>query len=325
MSKFNTPILLILFNRPQYIDKQFEILSLLAPQQLYVALDGPRENNYKDELLCTEVKQKVLQKVFWDCNLNIKESRVNLGCKNGPISALNWFFNLVDEGIILEDDCLPSISFFNFASSMLFKYRYNEKIFAISGCNYGLHEYSTSYSYSRYMNPWGWATWRTSINQITYNLNDWKDSDKLNLLRKKIGNGIFDVDHKWFKFWINIFDQLSNKTFNSAWDYHWIYHIFMNNKYIVIPSKNLVSNNGFGVDATHTTLITHPANNLPLFDLHPPYIGPKKIKNNRNYEKYYVKRVCYMHTELNLIYYLKRFLTNNFPGNIFYRLYKKSI
>lgn len=320
MSNFDTPILLILFNRPNYLNRQFDVLRNLAPKQLYISIDGPRANHTKDLFLCPSIKEIVLELVNWDCQLYFNESKINLGCKNGPIAALNWFFSFVDEGIILEDDCLPNLSFFSFTSEMLKKYRHNDQIISINGCNYGYSQTQLSYVYSRFMSPWGWATWSRSVNEIRYHLYDWEHKSKYHFMKSKIGHGILDLDQKWFLFWVEIFDSLSSGKLNSAWDYYWIYHIFFHNKLVIIPTKNLVTNLGFSEYATHTTLITHPANNLLTQRLFAPYKGPKSFNNDIVYEKNYVKKICYMHNDLPFSFHLKNYFISIFPLNYLHKL-----
>jgi hypothetical protein len=319
MKRFSTPILLILFNRPQFLPKQFNVLSGIKPLDLYISIDGPRQNNIIDIIFCSEVNNKIKELITWDCKCHFQISNSNLGCKNGPISAINWFFNQVEEGIILEDDCLPDISFFHFSAEMLIRYRNNDKITAICGCNYGFSSNRTSYIYSSFMNPWGWATWRRSVNEVSYNLDNWTYNNH-KFLHKKIGHGYFDRDKDWFDFWVTIFNSIYNNDFKTAWDYYWIYHIFSKNKFVIIPSKNLVTNLGFGEYATHTTLISHPANNLLTQTLYAPYKGPKRLKNDIIYEKKYVKKICYMHNDLPLSFHLKNYLVSFYPFNYLYKI-----
>jgi GR25 family glycosyltransferase involved in LPS biosynthesis len=99
--------------------------------------------------------------INWNCNLKTKYSDINLGCKLSVSSAINWFFENEEMGIILEDDCLPSLNFFHFCDSLLLKFKDDSNIFAITGCNFQqIKENKNSYFFTNYTHIWGWATWR---------------------------------------------------------------------------------------------------------------------------------------------------------------------
>ena len=130
---FNTPILLIAFNRPTHTRKVLEVIRMQQPKQLFVFQDGARNNN--DAIKCTEVRQVVKELVDWDCELKTYYSEVNLGCGPGPASAITWFFENVEQGIILEDDAVPNNDFFLYATELLNMYRDNSDIMAIGSMN----------------------------------------------------------------------------------------------------------------------------------------------------------------------------------------------
>ena len=131
---FNTPILLLVFNRPEETKTVLNQISAIKPRQLFVAADAPRLGNEKDEMLCTQTRQ-LFDRIDWDCEIKTLFRTQNLGCGKAVSQAITWFFENVEEGIILEDDCLPDISFFRFCAELLAKYRTDNEVMSISGSN----------------------------------------------------------------------------------------------------------------------------------------------------------------------------------------------
>src|SRR4051812_30767694 len=119
---FNTPILLIAFNRPTETQKVLFVLKNVKPKELFVAVDAPRTGNEHDQKAVAEVKRMIATEIDWPCEIKTLFQVENKGCGYGPVSALNWFFGQVDAGLILEDDCIPDISFFAFCEELLLKY-----------------------------------------------------------------------------------------------------------------------------------------------------------------------------------------------------------
>jgi hypothetical protein len=159
-SNFDTPILFLIFNRPDTTQKVFNEIRKIKPRQLFVAADGPREDHPEDKEKCEQTR-KIIDQVDWDCEVKTLFRDKNLGCKHAVSGAINWFFKNVEQGIILEDDCLPDQSFFGFCQELLNKYKNNKQIFNISGNNFqdGMWRGDGSYYFSKYFHCWGWATW----------------------------------------------------------------------------------------------------------------------------------------------------------------------
>jgi hypothetical protein len=216
LPSFHTPILFIVFNRPEPTKIVFEKIRSIQPEKLFIFADGPRSNIPTDVKRCTEVREIVSQ-IDWKCNYQTQFQENNLGCGLGPISAISWFFEHVDEGIILEDDCLPSISFFKYCEILLEYYRNNSTVMHISGDNfqYGKKRGKSSYYFSRYTHSWGWATWKRAWNYYDYELLP-------------------------FEYRIH------------SWDKQWELSVEKAQGLSILPNKNLVKNIGFGADATHT-------------------------------------------------------------------------
>ena len=242
-----TPILLIIFNRPRLVKVMINELRKVKPTNLFIFADGPRENKSGEDIICLETR-KAIEAIDWECNIKTNFLDKNLGCKLGPITAINWFFENVEEGIILEDDCKPSKSFFTFCSTLLEKYRTNETVMHISGNNFqnGIlrGDKKSSYYFSKYTHSWGWATWKKHWLKFNNSINNFKDFDESNKIKEvKIGKEAQD-------FWIKNFRQTIKGT--DSWDSLWMYTVWYYEGLSILPQINLVSNIGFEQDATHT-------------------------------------------------------------------------
>ena len=197
-----TPVLFLVFNRPDTTEKVFEAIRQAKPQKLFVAADGPRGNRLGEKEKCEQVR-KIATTVDWDCEVKTLFREKNLGCKFAVSSAIDWFFKNVEEGIVLEDDCLPSQSFFWFCQELLERYRNDERVMLIGGNNRGVDFLKNhSYFFSKYVQIWGWATWRRSWEKYDSKIRKWK------LVKEQIGNYIYSP--KEVKLRIKQFDNVYN-------------------------------------------------------------------------------------------------------------------
>lgn len=242
----NTPILFIIFNRPDTTRRVFDEIRKIKPQSLYIAADGPRIGRVGEAELCAETR-KIVSNIDWPCEVSNNFSETNFGCKIGVSKAINWFFEKVEAGIILEDDCLPDQSFFLFCQELLEKYRSTDKIKMISGNNFqgGIQRGEASYYFSNFPHIWGWATWRRAWKDYDLSMRSYPQFKS----EGKIKN-IF-TNRKIQRYYLSLFDRLYRNEIDT-WDGQWVYSIYEKNGLTIIPNKNLVSNIGFGPNATHT-------------------------------------------------------------------------
>jgi hypothetical protein len=240
-----TPILFLIFNRPDLTQKVFDSIRQARPTRLFVAADGPRENKEGEEFLCQETR-KIVDLIDWDCEVHTLFRDKNLGCKKAVAQAISWFFENVEEGIILEDDCLPVQSFYLYCEKMLEKYRYENKIMCISG-ETQLEDNSIKEScyYTNIPDIWGWATWKRAWALYDIEMKDYPESKKKEFLDKIFSNKYHKQD------WIVIFDKMYANQIDT-WDYIWCYTMFKNDGLCVIPKVNMIKNIGFDERATHT-------------------------------------------------------------------------
>ena len=167
------PLLYLIFNRPQKVKETFRAISIWQPSELYISCDGPR--NAEDQTLIDECLYIIQSNIKWDCELKINKFPKNLGCKNGVMNGINWFFSQVSSGVICEDDVVLSTDFFDFSSVILAKYENNMSIFGVSACGEGTKNYrnDTDYYCTNFPTVWGWATWKDRWAKINPNMTEW--------------------------------------------------------------------------------------------------------------------------------------------------------
>lgn len=266
--KFDIPIALIIFNRPDRVKALIDRLRKIKPSKLYIIADGPREKYKSDKQLVAESRE-IINQIDWECKINKNFSEVNLGCKRRPITGIDWVFQNEKSAIILEDDCFPTEDFFRFMKWGLETYENNPKIGMISGSNLIDYKYITEKrnGFSRLTNIWGWGSWRRvweihnkhlSIQDIKENKVLIKNNGNLNVMSSVFWNEVFK--HACFS--------------NSIWDFQLQYTFFKEGLLSVYPKQNLVLNMGFDGDGTHTNFSipeyvkkSKPLNNISILSL----------------------------------------------------------
>jgi hypothetical protein len=268
--QLKTPVTFIIFNRPETTSRVFEEIRKARPPLLLLVADGPRSGHASDAELCAEARA-VVEQVDWACEIRKNYSDINLGCRKRVSSGLDWIFSEVEEAIILEDDCLPHPTFFQFCEELLQKYRDDNRIGHIGGVNFqfGRKRMPYSYYFSRYNHIWGWASWRRAWRNYDVNIGLWPEVRDGKWLRGVLG------ERHLVKYWTRIFDKVYQHGVNT-WDYQWMFHCWTQNRLAIIPNVNLISNIGFDTNATHTTgqsefnSMKTEAMKFPLS--HPPFI-----------------------------------------------------
>lgn len=245
----NSAVLFIIFNRPSTTSRVFEAIKKARPPRLYLACDGPRPTCINDHARITLVKD-IVSDIDWECDVFHKYEQKNLGIAQAVYSAINWFFDSEDEGIILEDDCLPEDIFFPFCDEMLNKYRSNSLVFSISGRNH-LGSWSSDDCHSDHFfstgSIWGWATWKRAWSLFSL-------EDVLQLPDAVIESRISWAKDSFNSKYREAFEGIKNVRDGkvSTWDYPWLYIRLAYQSLNVVPVQNLVANIGGGADATNT-------------------------------------------------------------------------
>ncbi len=245
--KYNqVPVLLILFNRSDNAAQLIDALRLAKPREIYVNIDGPRAGNEKDSIevaLCKEL----VEKIDWECKISHQYHEKNIGCKHSVVAAINWFFSNVEEGIILEDDCIPSSSFFVFCAQMLAKYRHDDRVMQISGSNYVTMDGRPldTYYYSALNDIWGWATWKSAWSQYSLDMTSLDEFLNQWLLDVYVGNSEISS-------WLRVYLVAAKNPSSTTWSSQWTYTMAKQFAFTIVPPKNLVRNIGFVGEGTHS-------------------------------------------------------------------------
>lgn len=246
--QLKTPVAFIIFNRPDTTERVFTEISKAKPPKLLVVADGPRQSRLGEAEKCAATRA-IIDRVDWDCEVLTNYSDVNLGCKVRVSSGLDWVFEQVPEAIILEDDCLPHPTFFRFCEELLNRYRHDQCISQINGINFqfGHRINNDSYYFSNNCHIWGWASWRDR----------WQDHYDVEMkcwpqIRDEGRLADWVCSQAEQDYWGNMFERTYQGKVDT-WDTQWDFACKLRGQVAVLPNKNLISNIGFGKEATHTT------------------------------------------------------------------------
>lgn len=271
---FGVPVALFNFNRPHLTRQVFEVVRQIKPRRLLLVADGPRASKPDDARLCAEVRA-IFDEIDWECEVSRNFSDTNLGSFKRNSSGLNWVFDTVEEAIILEDDCIPSLSFFRYCEELLERYRNDPKVSIISGSNFNYprtEQKNDSYFFSSYGASWGWASWRRVWQQVDLSMSWWEPEAGREMLR-----ALFPQTAEW-QHWHRVYESIRSGEMKNAWDYQLLLSCFRHSQYRVIPRVNLISNVGFGIDATHCTDESSSLNAIPRGELEFPLVHPKDVR-----------------------------------------------
>ena len=252
MDNFDTPILLIAFNRPELFNDLIDLVRKIAPSKVYVAVDGPRKNNIYDEF---NVNQTIslIEKIDWHCELKVLKRETNLGCGLSVSSAISWVFETESSVIILEDDIRPNVTFFSFCAQALQYYKDDPRIMTINGhSTIEITDSTDTFRMSKYPEIWGWATWKRSWEVYNLSLENLPKISFLNLAKYYGWNFVLASQSR-----IN-FRQIRNMTIDT-WDYQLVYISILYGKLHLIANYNLSENVGFNSQATHTIYSPEPS------------------------------------------------------------------
>jgi len=274
------PVLLIAFNRPATTAQVLEAIAVYKPSILYVATDGPRKSNNDDAVKCLAVHELITswQKNYPGTKVKTLYQDNNLGCGVGVSTAINWFFTQEEMGIIVEDDCLPNQSFFNFCETLLYKYKDEERIMHIGGSNFVEPEMKVnkeSYYFSIYPHIWGWASWRRAWSKYDFTMERFEELMEL----------------REFKEYYNeeIFINTKNKSLDT-WDSQWVYTVLLNKGLSILPYLSMITNLGYAENSGSHLSKTPKWYSSKVYELH-EIKGPEVIAQNNELDKYVYNKV----------------------------------
>lgn len=266
-------VLFLVFNRPEVTEQVLAAIRSAQPPRLYVAADGARPNRPNEIAACETVRRLIETGVDWPCTVHTLFRETNLGCRKAVSTAIDWFFQHEEAGIILEDDCLPHASFFSYCEDLLHYYRNDTRVMHISGSNImrgWVHDSDYPYYFSHHTAIWGWATWRRA----------WRHYDAATPLLPEIQR----KNYLWRRFFNPLdarmllrplWDTHNNQL--DTWDYQWSFTMLIQSGLSIMPNVNLIRNIGFGSGATHTFNNSHPWANLPTESIARPLRHPNFV------------------------------------------------
>lgn len=272
----NTPIAIFIFNRPQLTERLLGILAKVKPRRILVVSDGPRPHVPSDASKCAAVRS-LFDNLGWECLVERNFAESNMGSFPRNSSGLNWVFEQVEEAIILEDDCIPDLSFFQYCEELLERYRDDSRIGLISGNNFlkdTSAQQNTSYFFSRYAMTWGWASWRRTWQKVDLNMPYWLEFKASGKLRQTVHSAIEA------KYWTSIFDAIHDRRLKNAWDYQLILACLKFDLLTIVPLVNLVSNVGFGPDSTNCKDDNYLVSHVQVHGLKFPLTHPVNIQTS---------------------------------------------
>ncbi|BBO82785.1 hemolytic protein HlpA [Desulfosarcina ovata subsp. sediminis] len=282
-----TPVAVIIFNRPEKTRQVFRKIAQAKPKKLFVIADGPRPDHPTDSEKC-EASRSIFTHLNWDCEVHRNYADLNLGCGNRPASGISWVFEHVDRSIILEDDCLPHPSFFRFCDELLERYLDHDRIMQINGSNLqnGKRRTHDSYFFTSHNICWGWATWRRAWNHYDMTIKKWPELKKSNWLWDILEN------HDAMQHMDRIFDEAYEKAGAvSFWDYQWRFAFWLASGLAISPVDPIISNIGFDETGTHTKSRNDIRAKIAYKRMKFPLHHPTEVKPNLAADKFIVKQM----------------------------------
>jgi hypothetical protein len=283
MSEYDlsTPVAMFVFNRPDETQQVFDRVSEAEPPALYVVSDGPRTEVPDEAALVKEVRE-IATEVDWDCELHTDFASSNLGVKERIASGISWVLDETEEAIFLEDDCLPHLDFFRFCEEMLEMYRGDERVMDVTGTNVQRHwkDDRQDYHFTNLGIIWGWATWAEMWEEYDPKMSLWGDPE----VRERVRDVL--ADDSQYRF----LEREYRETYTGSkdtWDYQWSFARQRNSGLSVVPSRNLVTNIGFGSGTFHDEAEDDPRADLPTFEMDFPVERNPYVAPDREYDRQY--------------------------------------
>lgn len=281
---FDIPVLLVVYNRADTAEKVLDAIAEVKPERFFIASNAPNPDKPGDAEKVAAVRSMVKEKITWPCKTEWLLRTDHLSAGRSLSSSMIWFFKAVEEGIVFEDDTLPAKSFFTYCKELLAYYRNDESVKMIGGNNFqnGKMRGDGSYYFSNFIHSWGYASWWRA----------WKDFD---LEMENINDRVFSqlLDKRFTKkdekkYWWNVYYNLRAGNYNT-WDFQFLFTMWLQNGKCIVPNQNLVSNIGFGNNATHTVNADDPLSNLPLGEMKMIY-HPSVKDIDTEADRYFLKK-----------------------------------
>ncbi|MEQ8556264.1 MAG: nucleotide-diphospho-sugar transferase [Cyclobacteriaceae bacterium] len=282
------PVLVLIFNRPDKTELLIKHLSTVKPQKLYIAADGPRSE--KESQLTEKTRKVIEEHINWDCEIQKRYRSENLGLRVAVSSAIDWFFESERAGVILEDDCLPDPTFFQFCKELLEKYKDNDQIMHISALNsFPKPTDLNGYHFSIYPKSWGWATWKRAWEKYDDSIEKYQVATKSDKWSEMFQTSL------GMTFWKLIIEKMSirkSRMRSTSWAYFWTLSVRYHDGLCINPNVNTIKNIGFDLDATNTSEsgdFSDYMRNIAVESIQFPLIHPSDIKSDKEEDHKFLK------------------------------------
>lgn len=243
------PILVMAFNRPDHLRVLVDRLHEIGPESVYFAVDGARTGKPREAEQVAQCRQ-MIEDIDWIPNKSTLFQDANLGCGRGVTTAITWFFANEEAGIILEDDIIPDPTFFPYCAELLDRYQHDQRVFAISGCNFVPAQFQTHpelpYRFSQVPHIWGWATWRDRWSHHRLDISGWQKELPPVELWRRTGRSVSGA-----AYWASTFELLARGEVDT-WDGQLVLAGMVHQQLTATSNVNLIRNIGFDELATHT-------------------------------------------------------------------------
>lgn len=308
----STPVLFMVFNRPEKTLRVFNEIKKAQPRKLYIAADAPRPGNEQDVIGCKKVRE-IVKQVDWPCDVHYLFQEKNLGCCLAGKTAWDWLFSQEDEMIFIEDDGLPSTSFFFYCQELLEKYRNDDRIAYIGGVNYLVKSGSASYFFSRYCPPtYGMATWKRVYDLYEYNIESYEGLKDKSSFKKRFWWSL--ERDKFFDKYDSLVHSIRKGKRENTYDKQMSFLCWKYGKYNIHPNYNLVTNIGFDEEGTNTpdskelaAFFSRPQEEMDTL-IHPVNVDINKKDEKLLFEKKVLQGMIYR--KVFLRYYVMKALHN---------------
>jgi hypothetical protein len=271
-----SPVLITAFNRPDETRRVLDAIRRYAPTELYITVDGARPDRPGEAAKCAQVVD-VLDQVDWDCRVERLVRTENLGCRRAMDGAIDWFFGSVPQGIILEDDCVPSPDFFRFCDELLERFQDDDRVGMVSGTNVlGAWRPTPASYFFGFGAVWGWASWRRAWGRAADHVAGIDSRQARANAERTLGQSRWRMLEPGVR-------AVAAGTLDT-WDYPWVFSLAAHGQVAALPAVNLVSNIGFGLTATHTTVGGGALDQIAVSRLEDPLLHADRIDFDREFD-----------------------------------------
>ena len=307
MYKNKVPILFLIFNRKDVSEKAFRSIKEYHPDKLYIAADGPRLKKTGEKEKCEATRQAVLNMIDWPCELKTLFRTQNMGCADAVNSAIFWFFEEEEFGVIIEDDVVLAQDFFRMCEELGKLYKDNDRVMMINAMYLGKEPYKkASYGFSNTPQVWGWATWKRAWKQMDMSMARFPQNGLMKHIRTV---GLFKGILLYYYYWKHDYRIISAGGSISSWATRWAFNVFASNGLVISPQVNLMQNIGCtGTEGAHYVKEdVDPYAHLKVGSITWPLVHPKEVKEDKGLET--IERQDFFRVRMiGLVKKLKKFM-----------------